>query len=71
MSFELRATMSLSKVLADQGLGKEALNLIEPVYARFSEGFDSADLVRAKELIAALTAASTTQSSSEGLVQAR
>jgi predicted ATPase/DNA-binding winged helix-turn-helix (wHTH) protein len=58
LSFELRAAMSLSKLMAEQGLGQEALNLVESVYARFGEGFGSADLVSAKALIAAFTTAS-------------
>ncbi|MDB5483135.1 MAG: putative ATPase [Caulobacteraceae bacterium] len=58
LSFELRTAMSLSKLLAGQGLGQEALNLVESVYARFGEGFGSADLVSARGLIAAFTTAS-------------
>jgi predicted ATPase/DNA-binding winged helix-turn-helix (wHTH) protein len=52
LSFELRAAMSWSEFMAKQGLVKEALNLIQPVCARFVEGFGSADLLGAKQLIA-------------------
>lgn len=54
LSFELRAATSLSKLMAEQGFGKEALDLTESVYARFDEGFGSADLLDAKRLIGEL-----------------
>ena len=61
LSFELRAAMSLSKLMAKQDLCKEALNLVESVYARFTEGFGSSDLISAKRLISAFSTASATQ----------
>ena len=60
LSFELRAAMNWSKLLARQGRGAQALSLVESVYARFGEGFGSADLVSAKRLIATFSAASAT-----------
>jgi predicted ATPase len=44
LSLELRAAMSLARLLRDQGRSANALALLQPVYNRFSEGFDTADL---------------------------
>jgi predicted ATPase/DNA-binding winged helix-turn-helix (wHTH) protein len=56
LSWELRATMSLSKLREAQNRTREALNMLAPVYARFSEGYGSADLVAAKSMIDELRA---------------
>jgi predicted ATPase len=50
-SGELRAATSLSRLLADRGRRQEAHALLAPVYGWFSEGFDTADLKEAKNLI--------------------
>ena len=53
-SFELRAAASLARLLARQGRRGEALGLLAPIYAWFTEGFDTADLKNAKTLLARL-----------------
>jgi predicted ATPase len=50
-SWELRASTSLSKLWRSQGKRAEALELLEPVYSWFTEGFDTADLIDAKALL--------------------
>ena len=48
---ELRAAMSLSRVLQGQGRRNEAQGLLAPVYAWFTEGLDTLDLQQAKALL--------------------
>ena len=43
-SWELRGAMSLARLWAEQGRRSEARDLLAPVYAWFTEGFDTADL---------------------------
>ena len=50
-SWELRATMSLARVLAKQGHGDEARTVLAEIYGWFTEGFDTADLKDAKALL--------------------
>jgi predicted ATPase len=50
-SFELRAATSLARLWRDQGKGAAARNLLAPVYAWFTEGFDTGDLTDAKSLL--------------------
>ena len=54
-SWELRAAVSLSRLWQQQGKRAEARELLGPIYAWFTEGFDTADLQEAKALLAALT----------------
>ena len=54
-SLELRAAMSLSRLWQQQGKRNEAPALLAPVYAWFTEGFDTADLREAQVLLEALT----------------
>jgi predicted ATPase len=54
-SWELRAAMSLARPRRDQGRPGEGYGLVAPVYRWFTEGFDTRDLMEAKELLAALT----------------
>jgi len=54
LSWELRAATSLARLLRDQGRSAKALALLHPVYDRFTEGFDTADLKAAKALLDAL-----------------
>ena len=54
LSWELRAATSLAQLLRDQGRSNDALALLQPVYNRFTEGFDTVDLQAAKALIDAL-----------------
>ncbi len=53
-SWELRAALSLSELWRTQDRGEDAYNLLKPIYAWFSEGFDTKDLVRARDLLQAL-----------------
>ena len=54
-SWELRTSTSLAKLWQSQGKGKEALELLKPVYNWFTEGFDTKDLKEAKVLLEELT----------------
>jgi predicted ATPase len=47
----LRAAISLARLLASQGRRTEAPMLLAEIYARFTEGFDTADLKDAKALL--------------------
>jgi len=49
--WELRATMSLARLLRDTGRRDEALAMLAEIYNWFTEGFDSADLKDAKALL--------------------
>ncbi|HEY4470472.1 MAG TPA: hypothetical protein VGN21_04820, partial [Stellaceae bacterium] len=51
LSWELRAGTSLARLLRDQGRSAGALALLQPIYDRFTEGFDTADLKAAKALL--------------------
>ena len=55
-SFELRATMSLARLLEKQGRREEARAMLADIYGRFTEGFDTADLKDAKALLDELNA---------------
>jgi len=50
-SWELRATLSLSRLWQQQGKHDEARQLLTEVYGWFTEGFDTADLQEAKALL--------------------
>ncbi len=50
-SWELRATMSLARVLATQSHREEARAMLAEIYHWFTEGFDTADLKDAKALL--------------------
>jgi predicted ATPase len=54
-SWELRAAMSLSRLWQCQGKRAEAYELLAPIYGWFTEGFDTADLQEAKDLLAELS----------------
>jgi len=53
-SWELRAAMSLARLLLDQGKVQQARELLAPVYDWFTEGFDTRDLKEAKKLLGEL-----------------
>jgi predicted ATPase len=53
-SWELRIAMSLSRLWQQQGKQAEAHALLAPIYAWFTEGFETADLQEAKALLEAL-----------------
>jgi predicted ATPase len=48
---ELRATMSLARLLTKQGRRDEARRMLAEIYHWFTEGFDTVDLKEAKELL--------------------
>ena len=53
-SLELRAAVSLGKLLERQGQGEEARRRVTAVYDTFTEGFDTRDLVEARSLMRTL-----------------
>jgi predicted ATPase len=53
--YELRAATSLARLWREQGRRGEARDLLAPLYASFTEGFDTADLKEAKGLLDELT----------------
>src|SRR5262249_35090083 len=54
-AWELRATMSLSRLLDKQGCRDEARAILADIYSWFTEGFDTADLKEAKALLEELS----------------
>src|SRR5262249_18464310 len=54
-SLELRAAMSLARLWQQQGKQAEARQLLAPVYAWFTEGFDTVDLLEAQTLLEELS----------------
>jgi predicted ATPase/DNA-binding winged helix-turn-helix (wHTH) protein len=54
LSMELRISMSLARLWADQGLFGKALELLDGIHGRFTEGFATRDLVAAANLLADL-----------------
>ena len=57
LSWELRAATSLARLLRNQGRPADATACLQPIYDRFTEGFGTADLVAAKQLLDDLSAA--------------
>jgi predicted ATPase len=53
-SLELRTAVSLSRLWLAQGKRDEARALLAPLYAWFTEGFNTADLQEARALLAVL-----------------
>jgi len=51
LSWELRAATSLARLLNQEGQRTDAVACLEPVYGRFTEGFGTADLTAAKQLL--------------------
>jgi predicted ATPase/DNA-binding winged helix-turn-helix (wHTH) protein len=54
LSWELRAATSLARLLRDRGRAADAVACLQPIYDRFTEGFDTADLITAKQLLSEL-----------------
>ena len=48
---ELRAATSLSQLWQEQGKAEQGRRLLSGVYERFTEGFTTADLMEARELL--------------------
>jgi len=53
-SWELRAAMSMARLLRDQGKRQQAHDLLAPIYDWFTEGFGTRDLMEAKALLGEL-----------------
>ena len=51
LSWELRAAMSFARMLRDQGRSADGVAMLQAVYDRFTEGFDTADLKAARALL--------------------
>jgi class 3 adenylate cyclase/tetratricopeptide (TPR) repeat protein len=51
LSLQLRAARDLALLLAERGERQEAADLLAPIYAAFTEGFDTLDLREAKALL--------------------
>ena len=54
-SWELRATVSLCRLWQMQGRQEQAREMLSEIYGWFTEGFDTVDLVEAKELLEELS----------------
>ncbi len=54
LSWQLRVAMSLAQLLRDQHRFDDAIAHLQPVYDRFTEGFETADLKLARALLANL-----------------
>jgi predicted ATPase len=50
-AWELRATMSLARLLCDTNRREEAATMLAEIYGWFTEGFDTPDLIDAKALL--------------------
>jgi predicted ATPase len=51
LAWEFAVATSLARLLRDQGRQAEAITCLQPIYDRFTEGFDTADLITAKRLL--------------------
>jgi predicted ATPase len=51
LSWELRAATSLARLIHSQGRDADAIACLNPVFGRFTEGFGTADLISAKQLL--------------------
>jgi len=51
LSYELRTSISLARLWADRAQRDKALELLDPIFNRFSEGFQTRDLVAADNLL--------------------
>jgi predicted ATPase len=54
-AWELRSATDLAGLWASQGHADKARELLQPVFAQFTEGFDTADLKAAKQLLTTLS----------------
>ena len=55
LTWELRAATSFARLLHEQGQPEDARALLQPVYDRFKEGFETADLRTARALLDSVT----------------
>jgi adenylate cyclase len=51
LALELRAVTSLGRLLGAEGRGEEARSILSAVYSTFKEGFETADLKAAQQLL--------------------
>ena len=51
LSWELRTATSLARLLRNQGRPVDSIACLQPVYDRFTEGFGTADLIAAKQVL--------------------
>ena len=51
LPYELRSGISLARLWADRAQRSKALELLDPIFDRFSEGFQTRDLVAAANLL--------------------
>jgi predicted ATPase len=51
LSCALRVATSLARLLRSQGRHNDAIACLRPIYDRFTEGFGSADLIAAKQVL--------------------
>jgi predicted ATPase len=51
LSWELRAATGLARLRVTHDRAEDARRILAPVYERFTEGFDTADLLAAKQLL--------------------
>jgi len=51
LGWELRAAASLARLLLQKDDSSDAKGMLQTVYDRFTEGFDTADLIAAKQLL--------------------
>ncbi len=65
LSWELCTAMSFARLLRDQGNCARALSVLQPVYGRFTEGFETADLTEAEALLSELSNAEHGQSAND------
>jgi predicted ATPase len=56
--WELRAAVSLARMWCDRGRTTKAHRLLSPIFAWFTEGFNTADLMNAKEALSELSQSS-------------
>jgi predicted ATPase len=54
--WDLRVALSRARLRAGQGRRKEAIQVLAPVYDRFTEGFGTTDMLSAAELLRSLSA---------------
>jgi tetratricopeptide (TPR) repeat protein len=53
-ALELRASIARARHCAQRGKGQKALDILSPIYAWFSQGFETPDLLQAKMLLGEL-----------------
>lgn len=51
LAWELRSATSLARLWQQQGRYQQARDVLEPIYARFTEGFATPDLMQVRRLL--------------------